>query len=97
MTTGEEVYVLDDGEPDAQIGSWKYILEHRIGTVRAIVRAPEKYGPGEDMIAVEFPDAFIGGHDCNKSCARHQGQYFTAKNLRPAYVRTVPNIRSVGV
>ena len=85
---GEDVYVLDEGLDDVQSGAKAYVEKQRIGTVRAVVTAPNQYS----QIVVEFPEAFPGGHHCNHKAANCQGQYIMENHLRPAYVETVPNI-----
>lgn len=64
-----------------------------IGVVKGYGPVYVNMGMEDNNVAVEFSFNFPGGHDCNKLCQPHRGQYITVTNLELAhYDCTVPNV-----
>jgi hypothetical protein len=90
---GDTVEVLLRACEDVHHEAWKYITHHPYGTVKGYLGDPAR-----QTLAVEFPEEFAGGIDCQGMCATKRGQFVMEGNVALCFeasrpVNTVPTIK----
>jgi hypothetical protein len=98
---GDKVFVENSAQIDVGYLAWFYVDKHRDAEVRqrmTYIEHDDKISEAEHVYAIEFAEEFPGGHDCQKNCAPHRGQFVAAKHLSLKFeesreVTTVPNIK----
>jgi hypothetical protein len=102
---GDKVFLEDSAQVDTGWLSWQsHIHDHRSGVVKSVMasagQSDKPIPENERIYAVEWQEDFSGGHDCQRSCLPHRGQFITAKHLSLKFeasrvVQTIPNIDSI--
>ena len=94
---GDHVWINDSCRPDINNFAWQYIDEHREGVIKKLLN----YGPStlipesEYVYAIEFPDIFVGGHQCLDAFPDNRGQFITAKHLDLIFEDGVRDINTI--
>jgi len=100
---GDEVYIEDSAQVDIGFMSWTFINKHRTARIKAQMTnaemgVQEKAGIKYTLdYALEWPEAFTGGHNCHNTCNECCGQFVNEQHLSLNFensrtVVTVPHI-----
>ena len=96
---GDFVFVEPSARIDIGLQAYRYITQHPRARIAAhMSRADGKEIPAsEEVYALEWPEDFPGGIDCQGATPCHRGQFITAKHLSLDFeasrvVTTVPQI-----
>ena len=97
LQVGDKVFIEESAAIDLGFLARDYILKHPYATVKARMRFEKDVPESEVLYALEWPEQFSGGHDCQGTCLPGQGQIVTMKHLSLDFeasrcAETVPQI-----